>query len=189
MVKEKPNRIYDENGYRLRAACVCVKDESEREILLISASRNRDRWIVPGGGIEPLEDASVAAVREVHEEAGVKGMISRCLGVFENSHCKTKTSVYLLIVDHLCEEWEEKSLGRRRQWFSASDAHRQLGMYRPEQGAYLEMLISLGGQQNIMHIPTSPVVRRFCIPPIPVAVINNVLSPQKNGIVTNAVKG
>lgn len=34
MVKEKPNstRIYDEEGYRLRAACICVKDESESEV-------------------------------------------------------------------------------------------------------------------------------------------------------------
>ena len=34
MVKEKINsiRIYDEDGYRLRAACVCVRDETEQEV-------------------------------------------------------------------------------------------------------------------------------------------------------------
>lgn len=34
MVKEKPNsiRTYDKDGYRLRAACVCVKDDSEQEV-------------------------------------------------------------------------------------------------------------------------------------------------------------
>lgn len=34
MVKEKPNstRIYDEEGYRRRAACICVKSELEKEV-------------------------------------------------------------------------------------------------------------------------------------------------------------
>ncbi len=35
--------------------------------------------------MEPEETASVAAVREVIEEAGVRGKIDRCLGVFEVS--------------------------------------------------------------------------------------------------------
>ena len=30
-----------------------------------------DHWIVPGGGVEPNEDASEAAIRETEEEAGV----------------------------------------------------------------------------------------------------------------------
>ncbi|KXJ67996.1 hypothetical protein RP20_CCG006742 [Aedes albopictus] len=35
MVKEKPNstRIYDKDGYRRRAACICVRSEAEAEIL------------------------------------------------------------------------------------------------------------------------------------------------------------
>ena len=46
MVKEKPNstRIYDEDGYRQRAACICVKNEAETEVsvfsLLIHACKN-----------------------------------------------------------------------------------------------------------------------------------------------------
>lgn len=34
----------------------------------MSSSRHPDRWIVPGGGMEPEEEPSVAAVREVCEE-------------------------------------------------------------------------------------------------------------------------
>ena len=51
----------------------------------MSASRKQDLWIVPGGGIEPTEDPRVAALREVEEEAGAKGSLGRCLGVFEVS--------------------------------------------------------------------------------------------------------
>lgn len=38
---------------------------------------------MPGGGLEPNEDSSAAAIREVMEEAGVIGHLARCLGSFE----------------------------------------------------------------------------------------------------------
>lgn len=40
---------------------------------------------MPGGGLEPDENSREAAIREVIEEAGVKGVIRRCLGTFEVS--------------------------------------------------------------------------------------------------------
>uniref|UniRef100_A0A1B0BZ69 Nudix hydrolase domain-containing protein n=1 Tax=Glossina palpalis gambiensis TaxID=67801 RepID=A0A1B0BZ69_9MUSC len=85
MVKEKPNstRIYDKDGFRRRAACICVRSDAEAEVLLVTSSRRPELWIVPGGGVEPEEEPSVTAVREVLEEAGVVGKLGRCLGVFE----------------------------------------------------------------------------------------------------------
>jgi diphosphoinositol-polyphosphate diphosphatase len=53
------------------------------QILLVSSSRHSDQWVVPGGGVEPQETQQVAAIREVVEEAGVRGKIDRCLGIFE----------------------------------------------------------------------------------------------------------
>ena len=53
------------------------------QILLVSSSKYADRWVVPGGGIEPLEEPRLAAGREALEEAGAKGHIGRMLGVFE----------------------------------------------------------------------------------------------------------
>lgn len=38
------------------------------QVLLVSSSRHTDKWIVPGGGMEPEEEPNVAAVREVCEE-------------------------------------------------------------------------------------------------------------------------
>jgi 8-oxo-dGTP pyrophosphatase MutT (NUDIX family) len=52
-------------------------------VLLVTSSRRPDNWIVPGGGVEPEEEPSVTAMREVLEEAGVIGKLGRCLGVFE----------------------------------------------------------------------------------------------------------
>lgn len=53
------------------------------QVLLVTSSRRPDNWIVPGGGVEPEEEPSVTALREVLEEAGVIGKLGRCLGVFE----------------------------------------------------------------------------------------------------------
>lgn len=37
MVKEKPNsiRIYDDEGFRRRAACICVRSDAETEVSIV----------------------------------------------------------------------------------------------------------------------------------------------------------
>lgn len=45
---------------------------SPLQVLLVSSSRHPDQWIVPGGGMEPDEEPSVAAVREVYEEVSLQ---------------------------------------------------------------------------------------------------------------------
>ncbi|XP_044924345.1 diphosphoinositol polyphosphate phosphohydrolase 3-beta isoform X2 [Mustela putorius furo] len=95
-MKCKPNqtRTYDPEGFKKRAACLCFRSELEDEVLLVSSSRYPDRWIVPGGGMEPEEEPGGAAVREVYEEAGVKGKLGRLLGIFEqNQDRKHRTYV------------------------------------------------------------------------------------------------
>ncbi|XP_064486287.1 neuronal acetylcholine receptor subunit beta-4-like isoform X2 [Ornithodoros turicata] len=107
-MKEKPNstRTYDEDGFRKRAACLCVRRD-ESELLLVSSSSAPDRWIVPGGGLEPEEEPSAAAMREVMEEAGVRGHLGRFVGTFENLERKHRTMVFILEVTEELEEWED----------------------------------------------------------------------------------
>ncbi|XP_064605635.1 diphosphoinositol polyphosphate phosphohydrolase 1-like [Liolophura sinensis] len=143
MVKEKPNsvRTYDEDGFRRRAACLCFKDASEQEVLLVSSSRMPDRWVVPGGGVEPLEDPENAAKREILEEAGVRGELGRHLGVFENVDRKHRTLVYVFIATELLEEWEDlRSMGRKRKWFSLAEAREHLSSFKAIQVNYLDLL-------------------------------------------------
>ncbi|XP_049534641.1 diphosphoinositol polyphosphate phosphohydrolase 1 [Anopheles darlingi] len=143
MVKEKPNstRIYDKEGYRRRAACICVRSEAEAEVLLVTSSRRPELWIVPGGGVEPEEEATLTATREVLEEAGVIGDLGRCLGVFENSEHMHRTEVFVMVVTQELEEWEDsKTIGRKRQWFSIEEALSQLALHKPTQRTYLQQL-------------------------------------------------
>lgn len=143
MVKEKPGstRIYDEDGFRRRAACICVRSESENEVLLVTSSRQPDHWIVPGGGVEPEEDARNTAIREVEEEAGVLGKLGRCLGVFENDERKHRTEVFVMVVTEELPEWEDsRSIGRQRKWFPLDEALKQLSLHKPVQLTYLQSL-------------------------------------------------
>lgn len=134
-------RTYDEDGYRRRAACVCIRDLSQKEVLLVSTNNDPDLWIVPGGGVEPTEKVEEAAVREVLEEAGVKGTIEGCLGLFESIECKHRTMVYLMVVRELLTEWQEAlSIGRRRRWFTMDEARNHLQQHRPSHRRYLDNL-------------------------------------------------
>lgn len=57
--------------------------------------------------MEPEEEPGGAAVREVYEEAGVKGKLGRLLGIFENQDRKHRTYVYVLTVTEILEDWED----------------------------------------------------------------------------------
>lgn len=146
MMKFKPNqtRTYDGEGYKRRAACLCFKNEKEEEVLLVSSSRHPDQWIVPGGGMEPEEEPCGAAVREVFEEAGVKGKLGRLLGIFEhNQDRKHRTYVYVLTVTETLEDWEDSvNIGRKREWFKVDEAVRVLQNHRPDHAEYLRTLLS-----------------------------------------------
>ncbi|XP_059382961.1 diphosphoinositol polyphosphate phosphohydrolase 1-like [Carassius carassius] len=140
-LKSDQTRTYDGDGYKKRAACLCFRSELEEEVLLVSSRSHAERWIVPGGGMEPEEEPSVAAVREVCEEAGVKGTLGRLVGVFENRDRKHRTYVYVLIVTEVLEDWEDSvNIGRKREWFKTEDAQRVLQCHKPMQASYFEAL-------------------------------------------------
>ncbi|XP_043572727.1 diphosphoinositol polyphosphate phosphohydrolase 1 isoform X2 [Chiloscyllium plagiosum] len=93
-------------------------------VLLVSSSRYPDRWIVPGGGMEPDEEPSVAAVREVCEE---------------NRDRKHRTYVYVLVITEVLEDWEDSvNIGRKREWFKIDDAIKVLQCHKPVQASYFE---------------------------------------------------
>lgn len=47
------------------------------------SSKDREKWVVLGGGMEFIEEFYITVEREVLEEAGVRGILGRYLGMFE----------------------------------------------------------------------------------------------------------
>ncbi|ELK36291.1 Diphosphoinositol polyphosphate phosphohydrolase 1 [Myotis davidii] len=128
-------------GMEIATYTKLLDGEKNQLVLLVSSSRHPDRWIVPGGGMEPEEEPSVAAVREVCEEAGVKGTLGRLVGIFENQERKHRTYVYVLIVTEVLEDWEDSvNIGRKREWFKVEEAIKVLQYHKPVQASYFETL-------------------------------------------------
>jgi ADP-ribose pyrophosphatase YjhB (NUDIX family) len=74
------------------AEAVIVHDE---KIMLIKRSDN-GLWAVPGGLVEVGETLAGAAQRELWEETGIRGQVTRLLGIFDSRvwHSKTKAHLY-----------------------------------------------------------------------------------------------
>ena len=83
-MKISVSRHLDDQGYRCRSVAICYRDETFSEVLLIrNDSRVSSKWKIPGGHIENGEVPDQAAIREMFEEAGIRGTINRFVGKYE----------------------------------------------------------------------------------------------------------
>lgn len=64
----------------IRLAGCAIRDDQGRLLLLHRNTPQRRHWEMPGGKIEPGEDAETAAIRELREEIGVEVTIQSLLG-------------------------------------------------------------------------------------------------------------
>jgi 8-oxo-dGTP pyrophosphatase MutT (NUDIX family) len=63
----------------ITSGAVILRDEHGR--VVIEKPNYRDHWLLPGGGVDPGEDARLCAQREVHEELGLDVEVGRMLAV------------------------------------------------------------------------------------------------------------
>src|SRR5690349_9417590 len=65
------------------------------EILLIQRKDN-GRWAMPGGVVEIGQSLAEAALRELWEEAGLRGRVIRLLGMFDGRIWRSQSKLHLV---------------------------------------------------------------------------------------------
>ncbi|KAI9359785.1 NUDIX hydrolase domain-like protein [Pilaira anomala] len=121
--------VVDENNIRQVAGCIPL-DLQNRRVLLISSRKNKNAWVLPKGGWERDETQKHAAQRETWEEAGIKGTITRQIGVFEertNKKRKLKAHhwIFEMIIEEVAKKFPEKKK-RERRWVSLRKKKKKL---------------------------------------------------------------
>lgn len=106
------------NGVTHAGGVVYDPTKEPREYLLIRAGRERDKWVLPKGHIEPGEDPRETAVREVQEETGHWARIERMI---EDTQLGSGafTRVYLMALAKLVDVKESARLAkdlREQKW-------------------------------------------------------------------------
>lgn len=81
--------VPDAPGMRRAAVALCVVAEpgGSLSVLVIKRAyrgRNAGQWAIPGGRLEPGETAQQAALRELHEELGVRVDPADVLGLLDD---------------------------------------------------------------------------------------------------------
>ncbi|HEV3007673.1 MAG TPA: NUDIX domain-containing protein, partial [Burkholderiales bacterium] len=88
--------------------------------LLVEASGTRGRWVFPKGHVEDGETASIAALREVSEEAGVRGRLIRRLRPVEQKKEGERISIVYFLMAYA---GRTKPLDKRRiRWLTFDEA-------------------------------------------------------------------
>ncbi|SAM00223.1 hypothetical protein [Absidia glauca] len=118
------NDMVDENNIRQVAGCLPIDLANQRILLISSSNKNKDHWVIPKGGWEDDETQAQAALRETWEEAGLKGRITRHLGVFEEAtkkQIKGHHWIFEMQIDEVCKKFPEKKK-RERRWYTYDEA-------------------------------------------------------------------
>ncbi|KAI8091523.1 NUDIX hydrolase domain-like protein [Thamnidium elegans] len=111
--------VVDENNVRQVAGCLPI-DPLNKRFLLVTSSSNPGNWVIPKGGWEKDETQQQAAMRETWEEAGIKGVITRHIGVFAEKNkgvAKAHHWIYEMEIIEVTKKFPEQKK-RERRWVS-----------------------------------------------------------------------
>lgn len=123
-------------------AVVFANDEVGSKVLIVTSTKNKDRWVLPKGGVEPDLEYIENAAKETREEAGVAANLFDEVGRFE---CEGKEGWQLevyywgLFVSNV--DWEEYAI-RRKEWVSVPEAIRRLS------GEQADIVVSASYKHN-----------------------------------------
>ena len=103
---------------------VVRQDGPTRQYLLVEARRRPGVWVLPKGHVESGETPAETALREVAEEAGVRGEVVGLLGTTEYAVDRDDVSVDYFLMRYAGETPPTEK--RARRWVSYDEALRLL---------------------------------------------------------------
>lgn len=68
----------------LRLGCSAILFDEARAQVFLTQRADNGMWCLPGGGVESGESVEEAVLRELWEETGLRGRVTRFLGVYSD---------------------------------------------------------------------------------------------------------
>jgi len=140
-----------------QAGCIVLRRERRTpEVLIVSTRRRRDRWVLPKGKVKKRESAADAALRELREEAGVRGRLLGPAGVAEFSTRDGRVRIEYFLIEYRGEA-RDSGEDRLARWcevrsaaraLSHSSARAILRAARPQIDAYARARDDSGMKRN-----------------------------------------
>lgn len=137
MKTEAPQTNPRSDGLTHAGGVVCRRNDANKtlEFLLVQASDDRSRWVLPKGHIEAGEDPRVTAIREAREETDCWGSIAGWLSDARLSSEPNAPLVRWFVMKKVEEPAKWPPENRQHQWLSLEQAEKN-GLY-PETLALL----------------------------------------------------
>lgn len=68
----------------VRVGCSALLFDERRERVFLTQRADNGMWCLPGGRVDPGESVEEAVLRELWEETGLRGRVTRFLGVYSD---------------------------------------------------------------------------------------------------------
>ncbi|EDO17447.1 hypothetical protein Kpol_1037p44 [Vanderwaltozyma polyspora DSM 70294] len=153
----RENQVYSPiTGARLVAGCICLTQD-KKQVLMITSSAHKKKWIFPKGGVEKDEpDYKITAERETWEEAGCVGKITKELGTIEDMRPPKEWNKDIKAFENAKSDMEVASHPPRSEFHFYELEIRELIEEYPECGKRKRKLFNYGEAKENLLIAKRP---------------------------------
>lgn len=125
---------------QIRLAGCVIKDNQDRVLLLHRNTPERKQWEIPGGKLDPGEDESTTARRELREEMGIEVSLERQLGSrsFVQDGCTMVYTWFLATIASGTPRARERDIHDRCEFLNIADLKSMTDQLSPNARNFIE---------------------------------------------------